>query len=339
MSVTWKGLELCCPACRGDLREEGASEPELRCDACDRTYPIILGIPDLRIFRDPYIDIEADRAKGRAIAERWDDLTFAELVEHYYRMTSVVTAEQARAFTAGLLSAPARAAEALRAWEGPPPARPAGSMLEIGCGTAPLLLAARDRWTRVAGVDIAFRWLCVARKRLAEANADLPLICACAEALPLRDASFERVIGDAVIENVRDAGRTLAEAHRVLVPGGRIHLSTTNRFSIGPDPQTGIWAVGWLPKRVTDARVRRGGGIPPVRSMLGARALGAKMRRAGFDAVRLALPTFPAEQQASFPPLVRRLVAGYHLASRLPLSRQLLFLLGPKLLATGSRRG
>lgn len=36
---------LACPKCRGDLREAGA----LRCDACGIDYPIVNGIPDLRV--------------------------------------------------------------------------------------------------------------------------------------------------------------------------------------------------------------------------------------------------------------------------------------------------
>jgi SAM-dependent methyltransferase len=337
--VNWKGVELCCPRCRGDLRETGdGAEPVLRCDACDHTYPVLLGIPDLRVFADPYIDMEADRAKARTVAARYGDLDFRGLVEFYYSITSVVTPEQARAFTNGLLAAPARAEEALRAWEGAPPPAPAGSMVEIGCGTAPLLLAARARWRTIVGVDIAFRWLAVARKRLAEAGADLPLVCACAEALPLRDASFDRVIGDAVIENVEDQARTLAEAHRVLRPGGRILLSTSNRFSIGPDPQTGIWGAGWLPRRVLDERVRRRGGIPPKRTLLSAPALARLLRGAGFARPRLSLPTFPPEQRAHFPPVVRGAVAAYHVAARLPLSRQALFLVGPKFYAAAEKR-
>jgi SAM-dependent methyltransferase len=210
-------------------------------------------------------------------------------------------------------------------------------MLEIGCGTAPLVVAARGRWERMVGVDIALRWLVVARKRLAEAGMDVPLVCACAEALPFRDASFDRVVGDAVIENVSDQPRALGEAARVLRPGGRVHLATTNRFSLGPDPATGIWAAGWLPTETVAARMRRRGGVPPVRSLLSAPALRRLLRGAGLARPRLSLPTFPAAQVASLPPLVRRLVGGYHLAARLPLSRHLLFLVGPKLQASAEK--
>ncbi len=41
-----------------------------------------------------------------------------------------------------------------------------------------------------------------------------------AEALPLEDASVDLVLCNQVLEHVRDAGRTVGEAHRVLRPGG-----------------------------------------------------------------------------------------------------------------------
>ena len=43
-----------------------------------------------------------------------------------------------------------------------------GTALDLGCGTAPLSIAATKRYKVVAGVDIAFRWLVVAKKRVAE---------------------------------------------------------------------------------------------------------------------------------------------------------------------------
>jgi ubiquinone/menaquinone biosynthesis C-methylase UbiE/uncharacterized protein YbaR (Trm112 family) len=336
--MNWRGVELCCPGCRGDLTEGGDAEPELLCASCDARYPVILGIPDLRVFDDPYIGREADRAKGRALAERFGGLDFAGLVEHYYAATPVVTPAQARAFSAGLLAAEARAAATLEGWEGPPPAEPrAGTLLEVGCGTAPMLLAARTRYATVVGVDIAFRWLVVARKRLEEAGIDLPTICACAEALPFPDAQADVVVGDAVIENVQDQRRSLAECHRVLQPGGTVHLTTSNRLSVGPDPQTGIWAVGWRSASSVEERVKRGGGIPPKRTLLSARTLRQMLRESGFTGVQLGLPRFPAAQRAQFPPPLRAIAAAYGVATRLPVLRQALFAIGPKFMATARR--
>src|SRR5438132_4470724 len=97
--------DLRCPWCRGGLDPAGAGEPELVCRSCARRFPVIAGIPDLRIFADPYIDIEADRAKARALAARLDDYDFAGLLAHYYDTTSVVPARDARRYARGLLGA------------------------------------------------------------------------------------------------------------------------------------------------------------------------------------------------------------------------------------------
>lgn len=356
--MMWRGLDLCCPVCKGDLREDGSgAEPELDCPRCDRRYPVILGIPDFRIFADPYIELDADRAKGRRLAERFGDLGFADLVRFYYSISPANTPAQAQAFTAGHLAAVPRARASLDAWEregdsdvehiprderegggGRAPAQTlALRALEVGCGTAPLLVAAAPRYRALAGVDIAFRWLVVGKKRLEEAGVDVPLIAACAEALPLRDTAFDRVIGDSLVENVRDQRQALGEMHRVLAPSGRLFLSTSNRYSVGPDPQTGLWAVGYLPRRVVAAHMRRQQGLPPARNLLSVFALSRALARAGFARPRVSLPTFPAEQRARFRPLIRRLVDTYHAAARLPGSRHLLYLIGPKLYAVSEK--
>ncbi|HEU4565474.1 MAG TPA: methyltransferase domain-containing protein, partial [Gemmatimonadaceae bacterium] len=324
--MEWRGLELCCPLCKGELREMGDREPELHCRACDRVYPVILGIPDFRIFADPYIELEADRAKGRRLAERFDDLDFEGLVRFYYSISPANTPRQAASFTRGHLAAVPRAAASLDAWE--PAAREgaplAASLLELGCGTAPLVVAASPRYREVVGVDIAFRWLVVGKKRLLEAGVDAPIIAACAEALPLPDARFDRVVSDSTFENVRDARRAMAEARRVSRPGARLFVAMQNRFSLGPDPQTGLWGVGYLPRRVVGAHMRRQHGLPPQRELMSGAALRRRLREARFTSPHLALPSFPAGQRAHFTPAMRRVVDVYHAAARLPVSRQLL---------------
>jgi ubiquinone/menaquinone biosynthesis C-methylase UbiE/uncharacterized protein YbaR (Trm112 family) len=330
--MIFKGIEICCPLCKGDLKEVGDRQKELRCESCNRQYPVILEIPDLRIFPDPYIDMESDRAKGLRVAERFNDLDFSGLVDFYYSMTSVVPPQHARQYKRGLMAGVARAKAALAAWESQSGAYhqilPA-SLLEIGCGTAPLLVAAAPRFTRLVGVDIAFRWLVVGKKRLSEAGLDIPLICACAEALPFSDAVFDRVAGDSMIENVRDQTQTLKEAYRVLKPGGRLFLTTPNRFSLGPDPHTGLWAGGFLPRRWTNAYVRRQGGIPPQRNLLSLWALSQLLNKTGFRRHHIFLPYVPEGQRIHFPVWMNRWIDLYHVARQLPVSRHLLYVLGP----------
>ena len=338
--MQFKGIELCCPACRGDLTERPGAEPEFRCNQCGRGFPVILGIPDLRIFPDPYIDFAADRAKGVELAEHSDTLDLAALVEYYYLHTPVVPPHHARMYTRGLLAGAVRSQQALISWEaavGGPATRSDHQMLEIGCGTAPFLVAAAARYPRLVGVDVAFRWLVVAQKRLAEAGLDLPLICGNAEALPFRPQTFDRVVAESVLEHVQDQSRVLAECWRVLRPHGWLYVATPNRLSLGPDPHTGIWAGGLLPRRWVEALVRRQGGIPPKRRLLSARSLRRTLVQAGFGAPEIWLPAITPTQRSLVGRKIQVLIDAYMALRRFSISRRVLLWIGPLFYAVAER--
>ena len=125
-------------------------------------------------------------------------------------------------------------------------------LLDLGCGTCGLTLAASREFTEVVGVDVALRWLLIGRQRLAESGTDaakIPLICANAEALPFRSSAFDAVVADAVIEHVRDSERMRDETLRVLSAGGAFFFTTNNRYSILPEPHVRILGFGLLPRR------------------------------------------------------------------------------------------
>ncbi len=338
--MNWQGIEIVCPHCHGELQraadERGDTPGQLACAACHRRFPVVCGIPDLRIFHDPYITVEEEYAKARHLVSRYGDFDFAGLVEYYYSISPLVPPRHAKKYARGLFAAAARTELWLAGWEeaaanlpgGNPESRDTGHcFLDLGCGTAPLLVAAAN-YPRKAGVDLALRWLVMARKRLTEAGLDLPLVCACAEALPFADGGFDTVAADSVLEHLRDQPRALAEMHRVTQPGGRLFLATPNRFSIGPDPQTGLWAGSLLPLKWTQAMVRRQGGLPPQRHLLSAGQLRRLLHDAGFQHERIFLPGVPTER-GSFPLAVRAGMAAYDAARRLPFARHLLNLIAP----------
>ncbi len=336
--MLFQGITICCPTCRGPI--EAAEQSEVCCTDCHRRFPILAGIPDLRVFADPYIDLESDRAKATLLAQRLEDLSFTELLEYYYSITPAVPPQQAREYTRGLLVAEERAETALESWlrqssdYGSPSSR---SLLDLGCGTAPLTVVARSRYQLVVGTDIALRWLVVAKKRLEEKDIEVPLICACAEALPFPDRIFDCVAGESVLENVRDQAQALREAHRVARPGGYLFLSTPNRFSLGPDPQTGLWASGWMPKRWIDLYVRRQGGIPPKRNLLSPGTLKDMIGTAGFSAPVISVPRVSPAQRNQRGFLLRLLIDAFHLLRRLPVARNVLLAIGPLLQVVAQR--
>jgi SAM-dependent methyltransferase len=338
--MIFKGVEICCPHCRGELEENGdGRREELHCQNCKRRFPVLLGIPDLRVFPDPYIDMEADRAKGAHVATRFDELTFSELVDFYYSITPVVPPKHARQYKRGVMAGVPRSEASLSEWEKlvSSNGRPASSLLEVGCGTAPLLVVASRRFNKLVGVDIAFRWLVVAKKRLAEDGLDVPLICACAEALPFPSHSFDRVVLDSTLEHVRDQSTALAECNRVMRPAGYLFVSTPNRYSLGPDPHAGIWAGGVLPRRVVAWHVRRQGGIPPKRHLLSVRSMTRLIQQAGFSPPGVILPTVAAQHSTQFGRGIKLLINLYHVAKRLPISRRFLRWIGPQLCAVAEK--
>jgi SAM-dependent methyltransferase len=99
-------------------------------------------------------------------------------------------------------------------------------VLEVGCGTGVLAAALAERTAaRVWAVDAEPAMLDIARARV---PASVGLKAGKAEALPFRDAWFERAVMRQVVQHVERA-RALPELARVLAPGGRALIATFQR--------------------------------------------------------------------------------------------------------------
>jgi ubiquinone/menaquinone biosynthesis C-methylase UbiE len=107
----------------------------------------------------------------------------------------------------------------------------AAHVLEVGCGTGHWLAAMRAWGCRVSGLDSSAEMLARARTRAADAE----LVRGRAESLPWAAATFDRVVCVNALHHVDDKPRLVAEARRVLRPGGRF-LSIGLDPSAGPDP-------------------------------------------------------------------------------------------------------
>ena len=118
-----------------------------------------------------------------------------------------------------------------------------------------------------------------------------------------------------------------------------IRCQLQHGISVGPDPHIGVWAGGIWPRRWLAAYARRQGAIPPKRSLLWTHSLAARIRDAGFTPTRIFLPSVSAEQRSQFTQPVRAMIDLYRAAQRFPLSRQLLYLIGPLLYAVTQKPG
>jgi SAM-dependent methyltransferase len=93
-------------------------------------------------------------------------------------------------------------------------------ILELGCGAAQWSIALARRGARPVGLDLSERQLEHARRLMAEAGVDFPLIHGSAEAVPPPDASFDIVFCDHGAMTFADPYRTVPEAARLLRRGG-----------------------------------------------------------------------------------------------------------------------
>jgi ubiquinone/menaquinone biosynthesis C-methylase UbiE len=106
---------------------------------------------------------------------------------------------------------------------------PGDRVLDLGCGGGlDVLLSARRVGPRghVIGVDASPDMIELARGHAAEAGvANVEFRLGYLEAIPLRDAAVDVVISNCVFTLSTDRPRALAEAARVLRPGGRFGIS------------------------------------------------------------------------------------------------------------------
>ncbi len=330
---------LICPRCKADVRLESTAYV---CEACAATYPIIAGIPDFRVYPDPYIDLESDRAKGQRLA---DDaarmgLDFAGLVRRYYAITPEVTPDQAERFTAHHLAG-LRRGDGIIARLDAYGLLVGETTLDLGCGTGGFLAALAQRGHAVVGVDIAFRWLIVAQARLHELGLEnrVTLVCACADHLPFKDESFALVTAENLLEHAANAAAVIDEAARVLSIGGGFMGRTVNRFAPGPEPHVNLWGIGLLPRRMQRRVVERIKGVPYHISLLSWFEVRSILRRSPTAANwQVTLPRLMPDDIAHQSAVLRWLFTLYASLARIALLRPLITFFAPYLDIVGWHR-
>jgi ubiquinone/menaquinone biosynthesis C-methylase UbiE len=256
------------------------------------------------------------------------------MVRTYWAMTPGTPVDQAARFVQHVMTAEARSREWLDRLD-EPGRSPSGTWLDVGTGTGDLACVMAERGIRPVGIDVALRWLVVARRRAELAGVAVDFICCNAEHLPFADAAFSRVASVGTIEHCFDASRALCEARRVLSRNGDLRVRTVNRFTVLPEPHVNLWGVGFVPRRMADRYVRwRGGQGYEHHRPLSWRELRRGMARAGFGSLRVEAAPLLAAERARLG-RARWVGDGYERARRIPLVRTALRLTAPLLEASG----
>jgi SAM-dependent methyltransferase len=115
-------------------------------------------------------------------------------------------------------------------------------VVELGCGTAYFSAWLAKRGARPVGVDVTPAQLESARECQRQLGIEFPLVEASAEDVPLPDGSFDLALSEYGASIWCEPERWLAEAARLLRPGGELVFLTNSTLAIlcSPDDDTPI---------------------------------------------------------------------------------------------------
>ncbi|WP_332772572.1 class I SAM-dependent methyltransferase [Phenylobacterium sp.] len=138
-----------------------------------------------------------------------------------------------------------------------------GRVLELGIGMGlNLALYDADKVESVAGVDPAAELRALALAAPRDPRLAVSVVEGTAEALPFPDASFDSVVCTFTLCSVQTPATALAEARRVLKPGGRFLFC---EHGLAPDSEVAKWQ-----RRVEPIWKRLAGGCHLTRPVAGA---------------------------------------------------------------------
>ena len=143
-------------------------------------------------------------------------------------------------------------------------------VVELGCGTAYFSAWLAKLGARPVGVDVTPAQLATAARCQQELGIEFPLVEASAEDVPLPDASFDLALSEYGASIWCEPHRWVAEAARLLRPGGELVFLVNSTLAIlcSPDegkvaeqlqrPQFGMYRFEWLPDKEVNFYIPHG---------------------------------------------------------------------------------
>jgi ubiquinone/menaquinone biosynthesis C-methylase UbiE len=124
-----------------------------------------------------------------------------------------------------------------------------GDVLEIGFGTGLNLPHYPRNIRKITTVDPNVGMYRLARKRIELAGIAVDQRVVSGERLPFEDNTFDCVVSTFTLCSIDDVGRALAEAYRVLKPGGKFLFL---EHGLSPQPSVQKWQrrLNWLEMRL-----------------------------------------------------------------------------------------
>ena len=194
---------LCCPACKGDLELEKASE-QFRCGHCAFTFPIVDGIPVL-------FPCNVAQNMERLFGRYWDSEQRAQIYDNQIVGTDIFAIHN----NISELQAMMRYIE------------PDHLILDAGCGSG-RFLAKLPAQTPSIGLDASLNLLRIARNK----GRGQFHVCAELEHLPFRDSQFETVISCRVLQHLVEQQKAVHEICRVVRNRGLVVLELYNQWNL-----------------------------------------------------------------------------------------------------------